>query len=81
MGGGGGIHPRPQQVFQVFLRMGRAFIANKIFSCNLILGTSVHQKTCQIGSTILALKLDERGGCLVSYLQLEIEFAMDDTHT
>ena len=36
-------------------------------------------------SAVLALKLDELGGCLVSsrrvaVLQLEIAFAMDDTH-
>ena len=62
MGGAGG----SQQVFPVFLRMGRAFLPNKLFSCNLILGTSVHEKTCQIGPTTLALKLDEGGGCLVS---------------
>ena len=46
-GGGGGCHP--QQVFLVFSRMGRAFISNKIFSCNLILETSFHQKIFQIG--------------------------------
>ena len=45
--------------------MGRAFIPNKIFSCSLILGTSVHEKTWQIGPTVLPLKLDE-GGVLIS---------------
>ena len=44
--------------FQFFSGMGGAFISNKIFSCSLILGSSVHQKICQIGPTILALKLD-----------------------
>ena len=39
--------------------MGRAFIPNKIFSCSLILGTSVHEKTWQIGPTVLPLKLDD----------------------
>ena len=48
-----------------FLANGKSFIPNKIFSCSLILGTSVHEKTCQIGPTVLALKLDEGGGCLV----------------
>ena len=45
--------------------MGRAFIPNKIFSCSLILETSVHEKTWQIGPTVLPLKLDE-GGVLIS---------------
>ena len=39
--------------------MRKAFIPNKIFSCSLILGTSVHEKIFQIGPTVLALKLDE----------------------
>ena len=39
--------------------MERTFIGNKIFSCRLILGASVHQKIVQIGPTILALKLDK----------------------
>ena len=42
--------------------MGKTFISNKIFSCSLILGASVHQKIFQIGPTVLALKLD-KGGC------------------
>ena len=55
---GGGCHPQ-QFFFQFFSRMGRAFIPNKIFSCRLVSGTSFHQKLCQIGSTVLALKLDK----------------------
>ena len=39
--------------------MGKTFISNKIFSCSLILGASVHQKIFQIGPTVLALKLDK----------------------
>ena len=57
--------PPPKQVFPLFLRMVRVFIPNKIFSCSLILGTSVHERTWQIGPTVLPLKLDE-GGCLIS---------------
>ena len=53
------VHPPPPQVFPLFLRMGRAFVPNKIFSCSLILGSSVHGKTWQIGPTVLPLKLDE----------------------
>ena len=45
--------------FQFFPRMGRPFFANQIFSCRLILGTSVHEKIFQIGPTVLALKLDK----------------------
>ena len=60
----GGWHPPPppppNKFFQFLLRMRRAFIPNKIFSCRLILGTFVHGKTFQIESTILALKLDEK---------------------
>ena len=51
--------PRPKRVFQFFLRMARAFIPNKIFSCSLTLGTSVYEKNFQIGNTVLDLKLDE----------------------
>ena len=40
--------------------MGRAFTPNKIISCSLILGTSVHEKNFQIGPAVLALKLDEQ---------------------
>ena len=46
--------------------MVRAFIVNKIFSCSLILGASVHEKTWQFGPTVLPLKLDEGGGELIS---------------
>ena len=46
--------------FKFFFRMGRTFIPNKIFSCSLILGTSVHEKIFQIGPTVLVLKLNER---------------------
>ena len=49
--------PPPQQVFPVFSEMGRDLFANKIFTCRLILGTSVHGKLFQIGPTVLALKL------------------------
>ena len=44
----------------------------------------MHEKTCQIGPTVLAPKLDEGEGVQfrrVADLQLEIEFGMDDTHT
>ena len=58
-GGGGGMDATPQQVFQFFLRMGRAFIPNKIFSFSLILEIFVHENKFQIGPTVLALKLDE----------------------
>ena len=51
--------PTPNRFFKFFLRMGRAFIPNKISSCSLILRTSVHEKKFQIGPTVLALKLDE----------------------
>ena len=40
--GDGGCHS--QQFLLVFLGNGKAFIPNKIFSCSLILGTSVHEK-------------------------------------
>ena len=53
----GGCHP-PNRFFKFFLRMERAFTPNNIFSCSLILGTSVHEKMLQIGPTVLALKLD-----------------------
>ena len=39
----------PNRFLQFFLGIGRAFIPNKIFSCSLILGTSVHEKTFQMG--------------------------------
>ena len=49
----------PQQIFPVFLGMGRAFIPNKFFSCRIILETSVHEKDSQIGPTVLAVQLDK----------------------
>ena len=52
----------PQQDFPIFLEnAGRAFFANQIFCCRLILGTSVQsmQKYFQIGPTVLALKSDK----------------------
>ena len=58
-GKGDGWHP-PNRFFQFLLRMVRAFSANQIFSCRLILGRSVHEKIFQIGCTVLALKLDKR---------------------
>ena len=51
-----------QQVFPVFLGNGKSFISNKIFSCSLILGASVHQKNVQIRPTVLTLKLDKGMG-------------------
>ena len=45
----------------VFEATAKNFIPNKIFSCSLIIGTSVHEKTWQIGPTVLPLKLDEGG--------------------
>ena len=58
-GGGEAVDATLNRFFKFFLRMGRAFTPDKIFSCNLILGTSVHEKIFQIGPTVLALKLDE----------------------
>ena len=55
MAGGG----HPHRFLKFFLRMGRAFSPNKIFSCSLILGTSAHEKNCQIGPTVLVPKFDE----------------------
>ena len=59
-GGEGGCYP-VQQVFPIFLRNGKSFFSNYIFSRSLILGTSVNEKKVQIGPTVMALKLDERG--------------------
>ena len=53
-GGGGGVDVTPTG-FPSFSREWEKLI----FSCKLILGTSVHEKIFQIGSTVLDLKLDK----------------------
>ena len=50
--------PSPQQVFFSF-SWEREELLNKIFSCGLVLGTSVHENNFQIGTTVLAQKLDK----------------------
>ena len=69
-GGGGGRRSTPNRFLQFFLGIGEAFIPNKIFSCSLILGTYVHEKTLQIGPTVLALNLDE--GRVLSFVAVLI---------
>ena len=54
--GGGGEGGR----FPVFLGNEKNFYCDRIFSCSLILGTSVHEKILQIRPTILPLKLNKR---------------------
>ena len=57
-GGGAGCHPL-RQVFPIFLGNEKSIFANKIFSCRLVIVTSVHDKIFQIRPAILALKLDQ----------------------
>ena len=55
-GGGGGCHP--QQVFQFFSEMERAFFRTKFLLVGSSLG-HLPMKNFQIGPIILALKLDK----------------------
>ena len=65
-GGGGGLDATPsQQVFLIFLEMGRAFLQTKFLPVGSSLGLLSMKKYFQIGPTVLALKLDKgrvRGG-------------------
>ena len=54
----------PPTGFSNFSQKCEELFANSIFTCRLILGTSVHEKNFQIGPTVLALKLERKGRVL-----------------
>ena len=55
--GGDGIHPPTG--FSNFSQKWEELFCKLNFTCRLVFGTSVHEKSFQIGPTVLALKLDK----------------------